>query len=79
MLPSTEVGTEAPAKLAPAEAAVGALGTKFETAGAQGTQAAGTLADAWKLLPPVIAQTDAELQNMAFALRNVARSCDCSG
>lgn len=74
-----KVGTEVPAKLAPAEAAVGALGTKFETAGAQGTQAAGTLADAWKLLPPVIAQTDAELQNMAFALRNVAVAATAAG
>lgn len=67
-----KVGTEAPAKLSPADAAIGALGTKFQTTGAQGTEAAGTLADAWKLLPPVIAQTDAELQNMAFALRNVS-------
>jgi hypothetical protein len=74
-----KVGTEAPAKLAPADAAIGALGTKFQTTGAQGTQAAGTLADAWKLLPPVIAQTDAELQNMAFALRNVSVAAEGAG
>jgi hypothetical protein len=66
-----KVGSEAVTKLAPADAAVKGLGESFQGAGVQGTQAAGTLADAFKLLPPVIQQTDAELQNMAFALRNV--------
>src|SRR5437660_143814 len=65
------VATEAGEKLGVAGAAAGGLGTKLEAAGAQGTAAGKSLADAFQLLPPVIAASDSQLEAMAFALRNV--------
>src|SRR5437762_9314145 len=66
-----KVAAEAGEKLGVAGAAAGGLGTKLEGAGAQGTAAGKSLADAFQLLPPVIAKSDVALQDMAFALRNV--------
>src|SRR5579863_7147387 len=47
------------------------VSTSVAATGTAGANAGTTLADAFMLIPPVVQQTDSELQNMAFALRNV--------
>jgi hypothetical protein len=73
-----KVAAEGVSKLAPATVAVGALGTEFQTtgvkaagAGEQGTAAGKSLADAFTLLPPQIALSNSQLNDMAFALTNL--------
>src|ERR1700688_4146941 len=61
------VATQAETTMAAAAASVDTLGQSMVASGQAGT----SLADAFKLIPPPIRQSDTPLQNMAFSLRGI--------
>src|SRR4051812_44518171 len=78
-----KVGTEVPAKLAPAVTAMGSVGQAAKGIGDQLTKTGETtkdfgssLADAFRALPAPVQATDAQLQNMAFSLTKISPAAE---
>jgi hypothetical protein len=81
-----KVGTEVPAKLAPAVTAMGSVGQAAKGIGDQLTKTGETtkdfgssLADAFRALPAPVQATDAQLQNMAFSLTKISPAAEEAG